>query len=103
MKKILLFIIVFTVFFGLRSLAQNTPDERVSNKTTFKGKRALRKEKRIHENASNLTASNERKARKRNAKGGLPRSSKKAGRNKEKNKPIVIEEKKLAEAEPSKD
>jgi hypothetical protein len=107
MKKILLLIITFSVFFCLQGIAQKkarvAEDGRVSNSSTFKGKRALKKEKRIHKNASTVTASNAKAARKRNAKGGLPRSSRKPSKNKEKGKSVVIEEKKLAQAEPTKD
>lgn len=103
MKKILLFIIAFSVFFCLQSVAQNTGDSKVSNKTTFKGKRQLKKEKRIHKNASNVTASNAKAAKKRNAKGGIPRGSKKPDKNKEKNKPVIIEERELAKAEAERD
>ncbi len=107
MKKILLLIVTFSVFFCLQSTAQRkakiTEDGRVSNGSTFKGKRALRKEMRIRKNASTVTASNERKAKKRNAKGGLPRSSRKPSKKTEKNKPIVIEEKGLAKTDTKKD
>lgn len=101
MKKILSLIIAFSVFFCVQGIAQDTRDSKISNKTTFKGKRQLRKEKRIQRNASTVTASNAKAAKKRNAKGGLPRSSRKQNK-KEKNKQVVIEER-LAKTEPKKD
>lgn len=111
MKKILLLIITLTVFFCMQSLAQRktkvTEDGRVSNNSTFKGKRALRKEMRIHKASMNVTAENVKKANKKRAKGALPKSGKKPGKPQKekdnKNKPNVADEKRLAAIEPVKE
>ncbi len=112
MKKILLLIITFCVFFCLQGVAQKrkskiTEDGRVSDNSTFKGKRALRKEMRIHKASMRVTAENVKKANKKRAKGALPKSGKKAGKpgkeKKNKNKPDVTDEKSLATTEPKKD
>jgi hypothetical protein len=64
MKKIV-YLIIFSVFFGLECIAQQPQNmEPLSNKTTRKGRRELRREMRIHNSMVSLASNNERKARK---------------------------------------
>jgi hypothetical protein len=63
MKK-LLCLILFSAFFYLESAAQKTQNEQqLSNTTTMKGRRELRREKRVRHTMEGLAAKNERRAR----------------------------------------
>ena len=65
MKKIMYYLLLFSLFFCLESVAQKVQNkEPLSNKTTRKGKRELRREQRIHIATIGLATQNERKARK---------------------------------------
>jgi hypothetical protein len=63
MKK-LICLILFSVFFCLENVAQQPQNmEPLSNKTTRKGRRELRRENRIHHAMEGLASKNERRAR----------------------------------------
>lgn len=70
MKKILNYLLLFSLFFCLQGVAQKSQNEQpLSNKTTIKGKRELRKEMRIHNATVKLSKQNEREARKKHKLG----------------------------------
>ena len=56
---------LFSVFFCMEGIAQKPQNEEpLSNKTTMKGRRELRRENRIHHRMAALARKNERAARK---------------------------------------
>jgi hypothetical protein len=63
MKK-LVCLMLLSMFFCLESMAQKVQNEQpLSNKSTMKGRRELRREMRTHHAMEGLAAKNERKAR----------------------------------------
>jgi len=67
MKKVIKFIFLFSIVFCLKGIAQEPGDSKpLSNKTTIKGKRELRKENRKQSAAANLASKNERQSRMKN-------------------------------------
>lgn len=79
MKK-LVCIMLFSVFFCFENMAQKTQmEEPLSNKSTIKGKRELKREMRIHNAAgSKLAKQNERRARKEHKLGTVSNHDSKA-------------------------
>lgn len=78
MKK-LLFIMLLSTFFCLEGVAQKQQNaEPLSNKSTIKGKRELRREMRIHNAAGKLAKQNERRARKEHKLGTVSHHDSKA-------------------------
>jgi len=92
MKKITNYILLLSLFFCLNSVAQKS--EPVSNKTSFWGKRHLKKEKRVQHASNNVAKSNEHRARKKNKLGTTqPHKANKKAQPKEKHKVKRDEEK----------
>ena len=74
MKNIIKLVLLFSLMFSLKGVAQEpTADAKLSNITTHKGRKELRKEKRRQHNAVGLAASNERRSRKSNGTGTVNR------------------------------
>ncbi len=65
MKRITYYLLLFSLFFCLESVAQKVQNqEPLASKSTRKGRKELRREQRVHNAMIGLAAQNERKARK---------------------------------------
>ncbi len=81
MKRIMNYLLLFSLLFCMESVAQKVQNKQpLSNKTTIKGKRELRREMRIHKASLGLAAQNERKARKEHKLGTANHHDSKAKR-----------------------
>ena len=70
MKKFIKLILFFFAINSLDSFAQPQV-ESLSNKNSFKGKRELRRENRIHHSTDNMSDKNERRSRRKNNLGTM--------------------------------
>jgi hypothetical protein len=78
MKKIMTLIFTFTVLLCVRAFPQQTRDARISDNTTFKGKRLLHQEKKTHRATITLAAKNEKRARREHKTGTMNHHNSKA-------------------------
>ncbi|MCD6017347.1 MAG: hypothetical protein K0S53_468 [Bacteroidetes bacterium] len=70
--KTSIYILLFMFIMNIKSIGQRaTKQEGISNTTSIRGKKLLRKENRIHNATENLAVRNENKARKKHKLGTL--------------------------------
>jgi len=108
MKKIMTLIFTFTLIFFVRVYPQQPGDSRpLSDNTTFKGKRQLHREKKIHKASVTLASKNEKSARREHKLGTMNHHNskskqiakhnrkvkKESGKAKAKNEEVAVENK----------